>query len=330
MTVLEAVEKVLSDAGVPLSYREITDRIINQGLWQPDGKTPHATVSAQLATNIKKPDSRFERTGKGLYGLRKRGPGNGKPPRNGTMSFTDAAEWVLQNFSNRAPMHYRTITETAMRLGAIATAGQTPEATMNAQIIQEIARQQQRGENPRFVKHGKGLIGLSSWMPTGLARQIAQHNKTVRQALHEQLGSMSPKDFEALVGRLLVALGFEDAEVTQYSGDGGVDVRGTLVVGGVIRIRMAVQAKRYKNNIQSPVVQQVRGSLGAHDQGLIITTSDFSAGAREEAQRPNAVPVALMNGEQLVALLVEHNIGVQRTSHDLIELANPAEPVEDA
>jgi restriction system protein len=35
--------------------------------------------------------------------------------------------------------------------------------------------------------------------------------------------------------------------------------------------------------VQAPVVQQVRGSLGAHEQGLIITTSDFSTGARSEA-----------------------------------------------
>jgi restriction system protein len=83
---------------------------------------------------------------------------------------------------------------------------------------------------------------------------------------------------------------------------------------------MAVQAKRWKHNVQAPIVQQVRGSLGTHEQGLIITTSDFSAGARTEAQRPNAVPVALMNGNQLVALLVEHEIGVRRTEHYLIEL----------
>jgi restriction endonuclease Mrr len=41
---------------------------------------------------------------------------------------------------------------------------------------------------------------------------------------------------------------------------------------------------------------------------------------RAEAERPNAVPVALMNGEQLVRLLVENDIGVHRTSYDLIEL----------
>ena len=112
-------------------------------------------------------------------------------------------------------------------------------------------------------------------------------------------------------------------EVTKKSNDGGIDVRGLLVVGEVIKIRMAVQAKRWKkgNNIQKPVVQQVRGSLGAHEQGLIITTSDFSPGAKKEALRPDAVPVALMNGEEIVALLAEHKIGVTLQTHTLLELA---------
>lgn len=68
--------------------------------------------------------------------------------------------------------------------------------------------------------------------------------------------------------------------------------------------------------------KKVRGSLGTHEQGLIITTSDFGKGARDEAARPDAVPVALMNGEQLVALLAEHEIGVNSHSHDLLELGD--------
>jgi len=145
------------------------------------------------------------------------------------MSFTDAAEWVLERSGHKTPMHYRAITQAALDAGAIATAGQTPEATMYAQILQEISRQQQRGETPRFVKHGKGLLSLSRWQPTGLEGQIEQHNTTVREALHRRLAVMAPKDFEALVRQLLVALGFEDTEVTSYSGDGGIDARGTLV-----------------------------------------------------------------------------------------------------
>ena len=131
---------------------------------------------------------------------------------------------------------------------------------------------------------------------------------------------MSPAEFEALIAQLLVALGFEEVDITPLRSDGGIDVRGTLVVGDVIRTRMAVQAKKWKKNVQAPIVQQVRGSLGAHDQGLIITTSDFSKGAYKEAERSDAIPVALMNGKQLVELLIENDIGVQRTTYQLIEL----------
>jgi restriction system protein len=88
--------------------------------------------------------------------------------------------------------------------------------------------------------------------------------------------------------------------------------------------------KRWKHNVQSPVIQQVRGSLGTHEQGLVITTSDFSAGAKEEAKRPDATPVGLMNGEQLVALLVESEIGVRRTSLQLIQLGEHITAQESA
>ena len=116
-------------------------------------------------------------------------------------------------------------------------------------------------------------------------------------------------------------MGFEDVELTSASGgDHGIDVRGTLVVGDSVRIRMAVQAKRWKNNVTSPIVQQVRGSLGAHEQGLIITTSDFSKGAKTEANRSNAAPVALMNGEKMAELLAEYEIGATIRSYKLFEL----------
>jgi restriction system protein len=127
------------------------------------------------------------------------------------------------------------------------------------------------------------------------------------------------------MARLLTEIGFDEVAVTRRSGDAGIDVRGTLVVGEVIRTRMAVQAKKWKpsNRVHSPTVQQVRGSLGTHEQGLIITTSDFSSGAVAEAARANAVPVALMNGEQLVALLVEYGIGVKKQTHAIIDLDQP-------
>ncbi len=326
-TVLDAARRVLQKANEALHYRELTKRIVDEGLWRPEGKTPAATVNARLAVAIKEdPNSPFIRTGPGKFALR-----NGVAPLPETaagvtsesMSFTEAAEFVLKKHGK--PMHYSDITTDALKLGLIQTAGRTPEATMYAQIIQETQRREKRGESQRFDRKGGGLVGLVAWNPVGVEGQIAKHNETVRKALHQQLHGLDPAAFEALVGRLLTALGFEGVTVTRLHGDGGVDVRGTLIVGDVIRTRMAVQAKRWKrgNNIQAPTVQTVRGSLGAHEQGLIITTSDFSPGARTEAMRADATPVGLLNGEQLVSLLIEHQILVRREPHEMLQLGDP-------
>ena len=117
-------------------------------------------------------------------------------------------------------------------------------------------------------------------------------------------------------------MGFEDVKTTAPTSDGGIDVRGTLVVGEAVRIQMAIQAKRWAqgNNVQAPIIQQVRGSLGAHEQGLVITTSDFSSGARGEAVRAGAAPVSLMNGEQLASLLANYEVGARAERYDLLTL----------
>jgi len=328
---------VLQEASEPLHFREITDRILEATLWESDGKTPEATVNAALAVDIKRngDQSTFVRVSPGVFALRAvRVRGKSRSPKfpaggsaQQTYSFTEAAEHVLERFGDRQPMHYRTITEKALKQGWLATEGKTPEATMYAQILTEIRRYQKRGEQPRFVQHGKGYVSLSRWIGHGLAFEIEQHNKKVRHGLLKRLLEMKWGEFEELIARLLAEMGFEEIEMTGRSGDGGIDVRATLVVGEAIRTRMAVQVKRWKRNVQAPIVQQVRGSLGAQEQGLIVTTSDFSPGARREAARRDAVPVALMNGKQLTLLLVEAGIGISRRSHDLIELLGTTDDV---
>jgi restriction system protein len=342
LSAIAAALKVLQDSPAPLHYKEITRRILDAGLWHTAGKTPAATINAQLAVDVKTngPASAFRRAGKAMYAVNiERTPppvpdsrvlrtedtslyvtGGGR-----ILSFTDAAERIL-DATRGDPMHYRDITRHALEHRMLETSGKTPEATMYAQILTETKRRQRRGEQPRFMLLGRGMIALTRWQGRGLAFQVEEANKKARKELLKSVQAMTPGDFEDLIGRLLAAIGFEEVEVTSRSKDGGIDVRGTLVVGDVIRTRLAVQVKRWKYNIQSPVIQQVRGSLGAHEQGLIITTSDFSKGARQEAERPDATPVGLMDGEQLTALLVENEIGVKLTPLQLIQLEEPSSP----
>ncbi|MCY4657542.1 MAG: HTH domain-containing protein [Gammaproteobacteria bacterium] len=317
MTIREAAIEVLRSAGMPLQVNEIARRIIDEGLWKSRSKTPEASVGAHIYSDIKRngDKSAFVKVSSKTFALQNISVIEG-------FTFADCAQKVLEEFGGKKPMHYRKITEKALRKGWLVSSGKTPEATMYAQVISEIKSQQKRGDLPRFVQHGRGYVGLSQWMGDGLAFQIEHHNQQVREALRDRLLAMKPGEFEGLISQLLAEMGFEKVEVTKLSGDGGIDVRGTLVVGDVVRIKMAVQVKKWKlrNNIQAPVVQQVRGSLGAHEQGLIITTSDFSPGAKQEAEQADKTPIALMNGEQLVILLMEHVIGVHRSSPDLFEI----------
>ena len=338
MDLLKAVEEILKSAGEPLHVAVITEKVISGGLWKSSGKTPEASFSARLYSDIKKKGeaSAFVKVSSQTFALRNSSAKSNvalavsvavektaKPSSvSAGLSFIECAQKVLEE--SGVKMHYKEITDKALQKGWLVTGGKTPEATMYAQVITKIKRQQKRGERPTFVQCGRGFLGLSQWMGKGLVFQIEQHNQKVRKALREQLLAMEPNEFEKLISQLLTKMGFERVEVTKPSSDGGIDVRGTLVVGDVIQIKMAVQVKKWKpkNNIQAPWVQQVRGSLGAHEQGqgLIITTSDFSAGAFKEAAQPDRTPIALMNGEQLVLLLMEHDIGVHRSTPDLFEI----------
>ncbi len=335
MKALDAAAAVLQEFDGPLHYREITKQILERELWTTAGKTPWETVNARLSEDIKAGGSasRFVRTAPGCFALNQavaeetQAAGNQGAwdliPTDATaasLSFTNAAEQILSESGGQEPLHYAEITQRALDQGLIRTEGRTPDATMYSMILTEVRRHEARGDSPRFVQHGRGMVGLTAWLPIEVAGLIEERNSEVRRALLDRARSVSPTDFENLIGQLLVAMGFANVEVTNTSRDGGIDVRGTLIDSDSVRIRMAVQVKRWKGNVQTPVVQQVRGSLTPHEQGLIITTSDFSRGAKEEAERPNAAPVALIGGEQLAALLAEHQIGARVESYELYTL----------
>ena len=335
MSLLDAAYEVLKKSGSPMSPADIVRLVLESGMWTTKGKTPEQTLGARLYVDIKKlgTKSRFVNVGNGRFALSgvKAKESPAQAPLTGfktkseamsdkTYSFTDCAEKALKAQGSHKPMHYLDITQTALSKGWLKTSGQTPEATMYAQIIQEIQRLRKRGEVPRFVQCGKGLVALTVWDKAGVDFQVQQHHEDVRKKLKVKLMALKPEEFEELISRLFREIGFREVSRTRLSGDGGIDVRGTMVTGGVISTELAIQAKRWKRNVQAPIVQQVRGSLGAHEQGCIVTTSDFSAGAREEARKMDKAPIALIDGKELINLMLEYEVGVRRKEVPLFEV----------
>ncbi len=244
-------------------------------------------------------------------------------------TYLDAAYHILQQAGQ--PLRYEDITERALMQQLISPQGLTPEATMASRLYIDTLQ-----EGSRFTRAGKGAFGLVVWRPAGIEAQVQKINQAARDQLRENLHAMPPERFEALIGELLIQMGFDErtVEVTKRSGDGGVDVVGVYRAAGLTEVNAAVQVKRWKGNVQAPTVTSLRGSLQVYQQGIIITTSDFSKGAREEAAAPNKTRIGLINGQDLLELLIRHKVGVVEKALKVIsldeewwgELAKPAAP----
>ena len=62
--------------------------------------------------------------------------------------------------------------------------------------------------------------------------------------------------------------------------------------------------------------------MGPNDLALLVTVGDFSAEARVEATRANATPVALLNGDGVVDIMLEHEIGVTSGTLEIYEISD--------
>jgi restriction system protein len=225
------------------------------------------------------------------------------------MTYLEAAEQVLR--ASKQSLHYSEITRRSLELGLIVPTGLTPEATMGSRLYTDT-----KEEGSRFTRVGRGVFDLARAKQGGIEEQVQAINRHTRERLGQLLHSMPAKRFESLVMELLLAMGFDEStlQVTTYQGDGGIDVVGVYRAAGLTEVNVAVQAKRWKGNVQAPTVTQLRGSLQVHQQGIIITTSDFSHGARKEAVAPNKTRITLIDGEQLVDMLIRHRVGVVERS----------------
>lgn len=173
-----------------------------------------------------------------------------------------------------------------------------------------------------------GLEYLGRYDPSGkknapnpaIARFASASNASARQHLAEFLQSMDPFQFEHLIARLYEEMGYDNVELTPYLRDQGVDIKADIEFG-ISSVHEIIQVKRQKGNIGQPIVSQLRGAMPLFDaiRGSIVTTGGFSKKAKEIAVVRNAPPISLIDGERLLDLLIEHNIGVRRREIRILE-----------
>ena len=140
----------------------------------------------------------------------------------------------------------------------------------------------------------------------------ADEETTWRDELLDALLELDPSAFERLVQRLLRESGFIQVEVTGRSGDGGIDGKGLMRLGGLLSFHVIFQCKRYRGSVAVAQVRDFRGAMvGRADKGLLITTGNFTKEAMSEATRDGAPAIDLIDGDLLMDRLKELGLGVK-------------------
>ncbi len=144
--------------------------------------------------------------------------------------------------------------------------------------------------------------------------EIQDEDDSWRSLLHHVLiHDLSPDAFERLSKRILRESGFIQVEVTGRSGDGGIDGKGIMRIGGLLSFHVIFQCKKYKGSVGASDIRDFRGAMiGRADKGLFITTGTFTRDAIREATRDGAPPIDLIDGDLLADKLKELGLGIKK------------------
>ncbi len=168
----------------------------------------------------------------------------------------------------------------------------------------------------RWVRIFQGQRREKAAAQEPIAEQIAEGTGTLSKDYREQvielLLALPPSGFERLSQRLLREAGFTQVVVTGQSGDGGIDGHGTLQINPLVSFKVLFQCKRYSKSVSPSHVRDFRGAMaGRADKGIIITTGSFTAEARREASRDGVPPIELIDGEKLIGMLENLELGLR-------------------
>jgi restriction system protein len=150
--------------------------------------------------------------------------------------------------------------------------------------------------------------------------RLAAAYRRIRQDLEsellDQVKGSSPAFFERLVVDLLVAMGYggsrrDAGRALGKSGDGGID--GIIKEDKLGLDVIYLQAKKWEGTVGRPEIQKFAGALQGHRaaKGVFITTSSYTRDALEYVNMINT-KIILIGGQELAALMIDHNVGVTR------------------
>jgi HJR/Mrr/RecB family endonuclease len=209
------------------------------------------------------------------------------------------------------PLTYRELTERAVRRGLWSGSGHTPWNTLARDLRTDKERAAAAGCDSIFhlTAGPTGPEVLVSLDLAAAGRVDASERRAEREAVLEEVRVLHPRAFEELVGALVWRMGFKNVTVTPYSNDGGVDIRASYSCGPVCDQRFVFEVKRWERPVGGRTMRLLRGTLAADEQGVLVTTGDFSEKATRLAGEWLR-PIVCIDGDRLAELLINHEVPV--------------------
>ncbi|WP_435356967.1 restriction endonuclease [Emticicia sp. SJ17W-69] len=139
---------------------------------------------------------------------------------------------------------------------------------------------------------------------------FSQIEREVKSELLEKLKKIDPYFFEKVILILLKKMGYGEFIETSKSGDGGID--GIINEDKLGLDKIYIQAKRFnENKVREKDIRNFIGAMsGDTNKGVFVTTSLFDNGAIEKAKNAHH-KIILIDGNKLVDLMHEYNVGIQ-------------------
>jgi restriction endonuclease Mrr len=237
------------------------------------------------------------------------------------LSYTDSAERVLEKAGKQ--LKYTEIVDTAIKGGLLKTESQTPSISMYVSLRDEIKRREQRQEKQRFVFRGKGYFDLFSRVrgePAKKTQSALDQIKNSRdEAMKELFSRLIARDtgthFEAMVGDLLIAMGYADVDVIGGKDDQGVDIICSKRDGlSVTRYAIQCKCKKLNNQIGPKDISNLRDNISSYQcqQGIFITTSYLNDTAKQKAKEAGKEPIQTIEHEGIMSLFADYEIGITK------------------
>jgi restriction system protein len=154
-------------------------------------------------------------------------------------------------------------------------------------------------------------IEIQTASPQDLIEEgFTQIETEVKSNLLEKLKTIDPYYFEKVILILLKKMGYGDFIETTKSADGGID--GIINEDKLGLDKIYIQAKRFtESKVREKDIRNFIGAMsGDTNKGVFVTTSLFDKGAVEKAKNAHH-KIILIDGNKLVDLMHEYNVGVQ-------------------